>query len=202
MNRRQALKSIAVAAALPLSARELFAIGREAHAHLQSAAAERDRYIFQTLDSDESEILTVATERILPETDTPGARSARVPEFIDVILTGWFTEEERNRFLKGIRELNERALKSKDDSFLSCTESEQVRLLQELEAEAHDELGDVEPTRQAFRRAHTSPNAPFFTVLKWLTLYGYYTSKAGMEREIGWVDFPGSYDGCVSLRGK
>ncbi len=201
MNRRQALKSIGVAAALPLTSSELFAIGRAAHAHLQGAEG-RDRYIFQSLDPDESEILSVACELILPETDTPGARSARVPEFIDAILTGWFNDDERSRFLRGIRELDDRARVSTGVGLPSCPQTEQVRILQEMEAEALQDLEALAATRRARRAAKSAPGAPFFTVLKWLTLYGYYTSEAGMERELEHIEFPGTYEGCTLLRGR
>lgn len=36
--------------------------------------------------------------------------------------------------------------------------------------------------------------------MKWLTLWGYYTSEIGMDQELGHVVFPGSYEGCVSIR--
>jgi len=199
MNRRQALKSIGVAAALPLSSSELFALGRAAHAHLQAAAEGHDRYIFQSLDPEQGEILAVACELIVPETDTPGARSARVPEFIDAILTGWFDDAERNRFLRGIRDLDKRARVSSGAGFPSCAQAEQVRVLQEMEAEALRDLEVLAPTRKARRAAVSAPGAPFFSVLKWLTLYGYYTSESGMERELEHIDFPGTYEGCTSL---
>jgi hypothetical protein len=201
MNRRQALKSIGIAAALPLPSKELFALGREAHAHIQ-AADSRDRYIFQSLDSVESEILSVASELIVPETDTPGARAARVPEFIDTVLTGWFHEDERKRFLRGLRDLDERARASEGAGFSSCSSPAQIRILQDLESEATRALEDVEPKRLARRAAQSTPGAPFFTVLKWLTVFGYYTSEAGMDKELEYVEFPGTYDGCSPLRGR
>ncbi len=117
MNRRQALKSIGVAAALPLSPSELSLIGRATHAHLQAEGG-GDRYVFQCLDSEESEILSAATELILPETDTPGARSAKVPEFIDAVLIGWFQDVERQHFLRGLHDLDARARSSEGVGFL------------------------------------------------------------------------------------
>ncbi len=201
MNRRQALKTIGVAAALPLSSSELFALGRRTHLHVQAGGGD-DRYIFLSLDADESEILTVATELILPETDTPGARSAKVPEFIDAVLTGWFSDDERKRFLRGIRDLDERARAEDGVGFSSCADATRVRILRELEAEALQGLVSVAPTRVARRSAQTAPGATFFSVLKWLTVFGYYTSSAGMEQELEYVEFPGTYDGCAPLRSR
>jgi len=201
MNRRQALKSIGVAAALPLSSKELFALGRAAHAHVQTAGGV-DRYIFQSLDVHETEVLSIATELIIPETDTPGARAARVPEFIDTVLTGWFDEDERRRFQRGIRELDERARTSGAAGFASSGSDMQTRILKDMEAEALHELALVTPTRVARRAALSSPAAPFFSVLKWLTVVGYYTSDVGMDKELEFIEFPGAYDGCAPIGGR
>ena len=188
-----------VAASLPLASSELLALGRAVHARVQPPD-DRDRYLFQSLDVHESEILSVATELILPETDTPGARSARVPEFIDAVLTGWFHDDERRRFLRGIQELDERARSSTGAGFSSCESTEQIRILREMEAEALREPAAVAGPRSARRASLSSPGAPFFSVLKWLTLFGYFTSEAGMEKELEFVEFPGSYDGCALLQ--
>ena len=201
MNRREALKSIGVAATLSLSSKELFALGREAHAQLHASAGE-DRYLFQCLDADESEILSAAAELILPETDTPGARAAKVPEFIDSLLEGWFHDDERKKFLRGLRDLDERARSSEGTGFASCANAAQTRILQEVEREALSEIETEKPSRLALRGAQSSPGAPFFSALKWLTLFGYYTSEAGMAEELEFVDFPGSYDGCALLRSR
>jgi hypothetical protein len=200
MNRRQALKSLGAAAALPLSSQELYAIGLSAHTRVQSGHAE-ERYLFQCLDPEESENLAAATELIIPETDTPGARSAKVPEFIDAVLAGWFEDEERLRFLRGLRDMDERARKSEGAAFSACTNEAQVRILREMEAEALRTVEAANASRLARRAAQSGPGAPFFfSVLKWLTLFGYFTSEAGMVQELEYVEFPGSYDGCAPLR--
>jgi hypothetical protein len=193
MNRRDALRSMGIAAALPLAASDLFALARTVHKALD------DRYLFLSLDADQSEIVKVACELILPETDTPGASAARVPEFIDAMLTGWFSEGERRDFLKGLRELEERARLSGGSGFAALAPAGQIRVLEEMESKALEELSTLD-THRARRDASSSPNAPFFSVLKWITLYGYYTSEVGMERELEFEVFPGTYDGCAPLR--
>jgi hypothetical protein len=194
MNRRQAIKSIGIAAALPLSSSELLALARGVHSRLQSDDA--GRYIFRTLDPHQNDIVTAATELILPETDTPGAKSARVSEFIDLLLTEWFTDDERRPFLRGIRELDERA----ERGFLEASETEQVAILKEMESEAREALDILGDSRRDRRQALSTVEAPFFSALKWLTLYGYFTSEVGMEKELEHVVFPGTYEGCTSMR--
>lgn len=185
-----------IAAALPFAARNLEAVARAVHAGLPPAD---DRHIFLSLDADQGEVLKAACELILPETDTPGASAARVPEFIDAVLTGWFSEAERRLFLKGLRELDERARLSGASGFAALAPAGQIRILEEMESLALEELS-TEDTLRARRAASSTPGAPFFTVLKWLTLYGYYTSEVGMERELEFEEFPGTYDGCAPRR--
>ena len=47
-------------------------------------------------------------ETILPRTDTPGALDAGVPAFIDRMLATWDTAEERDRFIRGLGEIETR----------------------------------------------------------------------------------------------
>ncbi len=203
MDRREVLKSLGAAAVVSFSAggAELVAATRAARRRLQSMD-EEGRYVYQTLASDTSEIVAVASELILPETDTPGARAARVPELIDLLLTDWFDEDERGLFVRGLRDLEDRAQASGGRGFVSLSEPEQVEILRAVEAEALAEARPAPATHREIRDARTSPRASFFTVLKWLTLYGYFTSEVGMERELSYVDFPGSYEGCMPLSRK
>src|SRR6185437_15715123 len=86
MKRRDALKLIAGAAAVPaLYSQDLFALGREIHQQLGSTAA------LKTLKPQQNATVIAMAEMIIPATDTPGAKAARVNEFIDLILTDWCT---------------------------------------------------------------------------------------------------------------
>ena len=85
--------------------RELFALASETHAQLQDLG-ETDRHIFKSLDPLQNETVIVVSELIIPETDTPGAKAAKVNEFVDVMLTDWFSEDERTSFERGLAGLD------------------------------------------------------------------------------------------------
>jgi hypothetical protein len=72
MQRRDALKLLAGAAALPLLPRDVFAFFRSVHEQLPSSMA------LQTLSPQQNAIVTAINEIIIPETETPGAKSVRV----------------------------------------------------------------------------------------------------------------------------
>ena len=88
MDRRDVLRGLATGAAAPLLGslfpHELLAWGTEVHLAVgagQSTAGSLAAPLVQTL--------TAACERIIPADDTPGARAAAVPAFIDRRLTDW-----------------------------------------------------------------------------------------------------------------
>ena len=96
MKRRDALKLLAAAAALPLLSHEAFSLFRAVHQELPRTAA------LQTLNPHQNAIVALISELIIPQTDTPGAKAARVNEFIDLIITDWYDDNERANFLRGI----------------------------------------------------------------------------------------------------
>ena len=197
MDRRQVLKSMGVAALAQLSATELFALASETHAQLQDLG-EIDRHIFKSLDPLQNETVIVVSELIVPETDTPGAKAAKVNEFVDVMLTDWFSEDERTSFERGLAGLDMNG--SDAQRFVDLDEAAQVAALSKLEEEALE----LQNPRLQIGGPVVASDSPaeqhFFAVMKWLTLYGYFTSKVGMEQELQHEVFPGSYDGCAPVR--
>lgn len=197
MDRRELLKSLGAALSLPvlqqLELTEALALGREVHAHLGAVIGET-RYIFKTLDSLQNRMVIEIAELIIPETDTPGSRAARVNEFIDLMLTDWFKAEDRERFLIGLARLDRQCHEVMDKSFLDCDETQRTKLLKELEAKA---LGSRDTMKWT---SFTDPKQPFFQVMKALTLFGYYTSEIGIKVELESEQFFGSYSGCISMK--
>src|SRR5256885_5182768 len=108
MNRRDMMRVLGGALALPLlaglPAERLAALGRAAHRRARARAGG-----FTVLDPHQAETVATIAEMIIPETDTPGARAAHVPEFIDLMLAEWFADDDRARFLAGLADVDERS---------------------------------------------------------------------------------------------
>src|SRR6266571_1362561 len=92
MNRREVLLLLAGTAALP---DRLLAIGRTVHQRVRVGT-------LRTLNPHQTETVATIAELIIPKTDTPGARDAGVPGFIDVMLADWGDEEHRQTFTAGL----------------------------------------------------------------------------------------------------
>jgi hypothetical protein len=199
MKRRDALKLIAGAAAVPaLYSHDLFAFGREIHQQLGSTAA------LKTLDPHQNATVIAISEMIIPATDTPGAKAARVNEFIDLILTDWCTGDACQRFLQGLSETDARSRKMFGREFVNCTAQQQTQLLTTLDEEL-TELREASGEERkhaspAVQEIETPVQRNFFYLMKRLTLIGYYTSEIGWTQELGRPPVHmGPYQACVPL---
>jgi hypothetical protein len=191
MQRRDVLKFLAAGAVAPSLAPEVFAFFQEAHP--------ASGYALRTLNPHQNATVVLMSEIIIPETDTPGAKGARVNEFIDVILTEWATEEDRNKFLNGLADVDKQSNELYGKDLVDASPAQQLALLRAL-----DEAVGLLAGRPA-RHGNTVPDwdtqlrGNFFTVFKGITLHGYYTSEVGFARELGLQIIPGAQHGCVPI---
>jgi hypothetical protein len=178
-----------VLARLPESTRR--ALGRRAHTRAQGRA-------LTVLDPHQVETVRVIAEMIIPETDTPGAGAAKIPEFADLMLAEWSSEDERSRFRAGLADVDARSHAAFGGDFVAGTAAQRTALLTALDAEAQAAQGA--PARVAGRPGERALEQPMFQRLKALTVYGYFTSEVGAIQELHFEAMPGSYSGCVDVR--
>lgn len=180
MDRRQLLRLLgASAAALGLSP-------ADARALLAPGTPRRASRAFFT--EEEREAVTVLSDLIIPETDTPGAVEAGVVDYIEMIVSEWMNPDERERFMRGLRHLDTHAEALTGVRFAHAGDARQIAILSGLEAEG----GTL---------AERDPDAPtsFFHQTRALVLHGYYTSEIGMMEELRYQPLPGRFEGCVDV---
>lgn len=193
MNRREALRLLAAGAALPLAPHSLLATLREARAFLGTPDAPR------TLSPHQFATVKTMAEMILPRTDTPGAADVGATEFIDLILTEWYEEEERARFVSGLSEVDARtqALFGKD--FIGCAAVQQAEILTFLGEKMLEEADAVRDEGRQRRGAGPEPHRNFYSTLRRLTLTAYYTSEQGATAELNFQVIPDRQAGCAEI---
>jgi len=185
MERRDLLRWLASTAGLAalegLAPEDLLALGREVHGGTAGPGG-------SVLSPAASRAVIVAAERIIPAGDTPGATDADVAGFIDRMLAGWFDSSERSRFLDGLPELDKRSRAQGGRDFVDSSEVDQIAVLKALD----DEL-------TALRRAGRGgeANRHWFGMLKYLTVWGYFTSEPAARNTLGTYPLPGHFDGCA-----
>lgn len=189
MNRRKALRLLAAGAVLPLAAPQLLAL-REARALVETTAAPR------TLNAHQFATVKTMAELLLPRTDTPGAADVGSAEFIDLILTEWYEDEERRVFLDGLDHVDarSRALFGKD--FVECAAPQQSEILIDLGERMLEDADVMSGQARLPRGSRPAPPKNFYAMLRWLTLTAYYTSEAGATAELHYEVIPGRFEGC------
>jgi Gluconate 2-dehydrogenase subunit 3 len=200
MQRRDVLRLLAVGATIPVLPPTLLA-------HIQEAQdkVNRGNYALRTLSPAQNTQVVIMTDLIIPETDTPGAKGAKVNEFIDVVLTDWAHEDERQAFLKGLAGVNQQSKDLFGKDFVAASPEQQVTLLRSIDDAA---MAKHQGSR-AVRHNNTIPSerdhqlqGAFWDVFKGITVHGYYTSEIGFTKELGLEIMPGAYHGCAPLTEK
>jgi hypothetical protein len=189
MERRELIQWLVATAGLQcldsLAPSDLIALGRDVHRRAASRNA-----ALRALSPHAERTVAAAAERIIPVTDTPGATDAGVSAFIDKMLADWHTPAERGRFLAGLPDLDTRCRARRGRDFVDCAVADQVAVLTALDDEV-----------TALREGNgdgAAANQHWFAMLKYLTVYGYCTSEAGM-RTLQLYPLPRRYDGCAPV---
>ncbi len=180
INRREAIKRVSLIMGGALSSSAIAGV-------LQGCSAKKQLdWKPEFLSEDQAAIVSEVAERILPKTDTPGAKDAGVPEFIDLMLKDIYTEEEKQNFIAGINQLEADSESQYGDSFVELEPQQQDELLKKYAAQMSEQSN--------------GEKKPFFAEMKELTLLGFFTSEVGATQFLNYVAVPGSYNGCVPLQ--
>jgi hypothetical protein len=143
--------------------------------------------------------VTAAAELLLPPTETPGAKAARVNEFIDHILADWYSEEDRKRFLDGLSDMDSQSQKLFGKDFAVASPEQQAEVFQILGDELALALEALANAPPGYRGEAPEPENNFYVMFRELTLTGYFTSEIGATQALHEVIIPGHFDGCTPL---
>ncbi len=191
MDRRELIKTIAVLTGASVVGGQVFLSG--------CAVEPKDEGPFT---AEVIRLLDEVAETIIPETDTPGAKAAGVGAFMKGMITDCYTPAEQEAFLAGVQALDEYALATNQLSFMDSSPEQRKSLLEGLLAVAKDfnaQRKESDVTRKAEAEAagvDFIPTPPhYMTMMKQLTLWGFFTSETGMTRTLRHLPVPGRYDG-------
>ena len=179
ISRRSALRGIAAgtsaaATALWLDRLTLLAQDPAMHTHLAAAASAQAAaapFTPKALSASQLESVATLAELIIPTTNTPGARAALVDRFVDNLMAN-AQPADKDRFLTGLAWIDTRSNALYSKPFTGATPEQQTELLTKLAADSG-------------HAAEDAPGVPFFTAIKGMTIAGYYSTKIGLEQELG-----------------
>ena len=180
MNRREAISAVTLLLGGTLLGADAFLSGCKnpsANASLNFSA-------------DDISFLNEVAETILPATSTPGAKAAKVGDFMTVIVKDCYEEKDQQVFLKGMQQLQDACKKACGKSFMEATPEQRHDLLVVLDKEQKDYQSKKKPEESAH----------YFRMMKELTLWGFFTSEIGATQALRYVAVPGRYEGCIPYK--
>lgn len=141
-------------------------------------------------DADTIALLSEMGETILPATSTPGAKEAKVGEFMAVMVKDCYTPNDQGIFRQGIKRLEKRCKDETGKSFMECSAEERTQFFVKMDT-----------LQKAYMTAKT-PEQPshYFRMVKELTLLGFFTSEIGSTKALRYIETPGRYDGNVPYK--
>ena len=169
MDRRHALKNVALFLGGTLSAPTLLAMNR-----WESADFNLLKGSDFSLTDVQRKIVAEVAELILPKTSTPGAKDAGCPAFIEMMLKDCYKKTEQDNFLAGLVGLEQ-------SKFLSLDAANRTEALKVLEV-------NTKTMKDA------SKGTPFWKLMKELTLLGYFTSEVGIKASFDYQPIPGKLE--------
>jgi glucoside 3-dehydrogenase (cytochrome c) hitch-hiker subunit len=196
MKRRDFLECVALLVGGVTASQAGFALTSEQQVYLATAPNFIDKGV--SLFSEEQRfIVAEMAEQIMPETDTPGAKQAGVPKFIELMVTEWLNDEERKIFMKGLEALPSIAENRYGKGLKSLNEQQVLEILEALEEDASgDPWFSLANLSGAFGDEYKSP---FICQLKELTIYGFFTSEVGSKKVLRYNPMPMKFEGDIPL---
>lgn len=151
-------------------------------------------YQLRTLSTAEYRRVATIADLIIPETDTPGASAAGVPDFVDVMLTDYYEVDARERFLRQLANVDDVATSVVGRSFDRASMEEKRMIIDAMDEAAFPDPDERPEAAASVRSAVAEGEAPFMRTMKELTVSGYYTSEIGQTVELRlmpWGDLEG-----------
>lgn len=171
MERRELLKMIAAATGAVMIGLPDFVYGQSPLPNGKPAFSERDVALLDEI-----------AETILPRTQTPGAKDAGAGLFMAQFVTDCYTPEDQATFRAGLADIDKRA----GGRFMAMAPEARTALLSALDSEAKAPAGP----------GQAKPH--YFTMIKQLVIFSFFTSKAGATEALRYVAVPGRYDGDLA----
>ncbi|SFD51734.1 Gluconate 2-dehydrogenase subunit 3 [Chitinophaga sp. CF118] len=183
MNRRDAIRNVALLLGTAISASTLSAL---------EGCNPKGPENYALKAPETHSLLAEIAETIIPKTDTPGAKEAKVEDFIVTMLNDCYKTSDQQIVLDGLKKIDAASEKQYKKPFVEISAEQKTALLTEIDKERvaynkRDNKKEGDPTH-------------YFQILKELTLLGYFTSEPGATKALRYVPVPGKFEGCIPYK--
>jgi hypothetical protein len=138
-------------------------------------------------------LINAIANTIIPETDTPGAGSAKVGTIILKMIKYCTKRQSQNNFIIGLEETAELSIRKYGLPFEDCKIDQKLNILKTFN------VGN-KGNRNLMGKVKTKLfGQPYISLLKEYTAHGYCTSMMGATLGLSYDPVPEKYKGCVPL---
>ena len=200
INRRQALKNIGLTAGY-------LALTPTVVSLLQSCTQEKELgWVPEFFSKDEAALIDELVDRIIPETDIPGAKSLNIPQFIDRYIDQVLEEEQALMIKKAAgRLINQLGINEKKAVSSLLEEDYESVLSTNLRADKiavrtyHEMLERVETPADFDAISDEASSFGFLSAIRQLTIFGFRNTEEIGENVMAYLPVPGEQIGCAPL---
>lgn len=141
------------------------------------------------------QLIAELAETIIPETDSPGAKSADVEKYIIYCVSNNLSRKETNSFIDGLHRLEKYSLNKFKNPYEKCSAENKNAILTIFQ---HDQ---IYPDNNFLKKVDNKLRGrSFFNLLKELTIIGYCTSELGASKALSYDLVPVNYEACIPLQ--
>ncbi len=180
MNRRDAVQYISLLLGGTLIGGNAFLTG-----------CKSDTGVKTTFTADDAAYLDEVANTILPDTkSSPGAKAAKVGQFMIVMVNDCYEAKDQKVFHEGMKKLNDFSNKTYNDDFMKLNDQQKHDLLVKLDGEQKDYM----------KSKKKEDPSHYFRMMKELTMLGFFTSEIGSTKALRYIETPGKYDGAYPYK--
>lgn len=167
MNRRELIKNIAIVSG-----------GLFIGSNFLLTSCRRDDAGSLTLSPELLALLGEVAETIVPETETAGAKTTKVAEFIGVVFQDIYSEQEQKDFVAALNKINNKAKEKHNQDFTKLSATQRAEVFNATKSK--DDKG--------------------FLAMYQMVLFAYLTSEKGMQASFRYLPVPGKFVGDIPYK--
>lgn len=132
-----------------------------------------------SITAEDEALLEMLCETLIPETDSPGAKSLKLHLFVLKMVDDCYKKEDQQIFIKGLEKFTHFAKENAGKSFSEASVLEQEAMLKSIQLDKEDD----------------SAIKKFYKITKSKTIQGYLNSEYVMTNLVKYELVPGRYNG-------
>lgn len=190
MDRRKAVQRVALILGGSVLGADLFIqTGCKSGGKDKSGDAVADA-VKEFFTKDEIAFLDEVAETIIPRTDTPGAKDAKVGETMNVLVRDCYSKDDQKIFKDGMDQIKKLSEQKYKADFMKLQPAQRLEMLTELDKE-----------QMAFQKTKKEDDPKhYFRMMRELTLLCFFSSEPGATKTLRYAAVPGKYEGCVPYK--